>query len=123
MSTEDLISFLIRANKRLRKLCAISIALALAAAGSSAASWIRVNDAERVTIAATKEGGAVAVANDYGKPSAGMLASEIGGHVAVFNSDGKPAASMVVKENGDGQVGAWDRYGKGRTLEPLSSEK
>jgi len=47
-----------------------------------------------------------------------LSASPDGGLVYVYNKTGEFIAEMSADEYGNGVVGAWDRKGKGRTLEP-----
>ena len=41
-----------------------------------------------------------------------------GGYVAVDNKTGEIVVTLEVDEYGNGKVGAWNRKGKGRTLQP-----
>jgi len=41
-----------------------------------------------------------------------------GGMVAVYNKTDESIAQMYADEYGNGVVGAWNRKGKGRTLQP-----
>ena len=43
---------------------------------------------------------------------------ENGGDVTVLNKTGEPVCTMTVDEYGNGEVGVWDRKGKGRVLRP-----
>jgi hypothetical protein len=93
-----------------------------------------------VSIAATEDGGLLAIRNAAGKQAGEFHATEDGGNIAIRSADGKPvgmfgpgenggflgiynktverACTMRVDEYGNGEVGAWDRKGKRRTLTP-----
>ncbi len=45
-------------------------------------------------------------------------ANENGGSIKVLNKTGEEVVTLGVDEYGNGQVGAWNRKGVGRTLEP-----
>lgn len=50
--------------------------------------------------------------------SLGELVTGDGGTIRVHNETGQPVVTLLTDEKGNGEVGAWDRNGKGRTLKP-----
>ena len=72
-----------------------------------------------VAIGATKDGeGAVTTYNGSGQKLVSISATDDGGAVSVWNTDGQAVSTIRTDENGNGEVGAWDVSGKGRTLTP-----
>ncbi len=72
-----------------------------------------------VAIGATKEGeGALATYNGAGQKLVTITAADNGGAISVWNTTGEAICTARVDENGNGEVGAWNRDGKGRTLTP-----
>ena len=63
-------------------------------------------------------GGVVTTWNGKGQNLVQLGASENGGAIVVSNKTGEEVCTMVVDEYGNGRIGAWDRKGKGRTLQP-----
>jgi len=47
-----------------------------------------------------------------------LNATDNGGLVEVSNKTGEPIVSMLADEYGNGVIGAWNRKGKGKTLQP-----
>ena len=62
--------------------------------------------------------GMVATYQPNGKKLVGLVATDNGGLVNVRNKTGEVIAEMYADEYGNGLVGAWNRKGKGRTLQP-----
>ena len=62
--------------------------------------------------------GSVTIHQPNGKELVALRASDNGGAVYVSNKTGETIVSMKADEYGNGVVGAWDRKGKGRTLQP-----
>ena len=48
----------------------------------------------------------------------GGTADDTGGSLTVFNKTGEGIAQVKADDYGNGVVGAWNRKGKGRTLQP-----
>lgn len=63
-------------------------------------------------------GGALTLRGKDEKGVVGLGADEHGGFVTVFNKTGEPACTLDADATGSGKLGAWDRQGKGRTLQP-----
>jgi antitoxin component YwqK of YwqJK toxin-antitoxin module len=62
--------------------------------------------------------GAVATYQPNGKELVKLNAYENGGIVAVYNKTGQLIAKMEADGYGNGLVGAYNRKGEGRTLQP-----
>jgi len=60
----------------------------------------------------------VTIFQPNGKELVALGANASGGMIEVYNKTGEGIASMNVDEYGNGVVGAWNRKGKGRTLQP-----
>ena len=58
------------------------------------------------------------IVNDAGKVQATLGVGENGGGLSINNKTGERVAQLKVDENGNGLVGAYNRKGKGRTLQP-----
>ena len=73
-----------------------------------------------VSLGSTGNGGngLVKVNNKTNEGYAVMAAGDLGGLVEVTNNTGEIIAEMGPDEYGNGLVGAWNRKGKGRTLQP-----
>ena len=72
-----------------------------------------------VDLSATVDGeGTVTTYQPNGKRLVTLSASDSGGLVYVYNKTGEFIAEMSADEYGNGVVGAWNRKGKGRTLQP-----
>ena len=79
------------------------------------------NDAGKVAVAlGAKDGGDgyVYTQSAKGKMQVWLSATDTGGIVEVFNKTGETIAHLAAYEYGNGKVGAWNRKGKGRTLQP-----
>lgn len=62
--------------------------------------------------------GSLAVSNQEGEPWITAGGSANGGELQISNKTGERVITLGVDEDGFGEVGAWDREGKGRTLSP-----
>jgi hypothetical protein len=62
--------------------------------------------------------GALIVYSAELKEIVSLQSDEDGGWVKVYNKSGETIATMQADEYGNGVVGAWNRKGKGRTLQP-----
>jgi hypothetical protein len=72
-----------------------------------------------VVLDATDDGdGLVTTYQPNGKELVGLGASDTGGIVEVYNKTGEFIAEMSADEYGNGLVGAYNRKGEGRTLQP-----
>ena len=70
-------------------------------------------------LASTPKGeGMVATLNGKGQGLVWIGGTPNGGSVLVSNKTGENVCTMVVDEYGNGRIGAWNRQGRGRTLEP-----
>ena len=77
------------------------------------------NGKELVKLTSTEGGGgSVTTYQSNGKELVDLGTSDNGGLVYVFNKTGEFIAEMSADEYGNGVVGAWNRKGKGRTLQP-----
>ena len=47
-----------------------------------------------------------------------LASTDTGGYLSVSNKTGQSIATLMADEYGNGVVGAWNRKGKGRTLQP-----
>ena len=83
-----------------------------------AVSTYQPNGKALVTLSATEGGGSVTTYQPNGKELVKLGTSDNGGLVYVFNKTGQRIAEMIADEYGNGLVGAWNRKGKGRTLQP-----
>ena len=74
---------------------------------------------ELVTLSSTVENeGTVTTYQSNGKELVDLTAGENGGGIQVFNKTGEGIVDLRSDEYGNGYIGAWDRKGKGRTLQP-----
>ena len=72
-----------------------------------------------VELTSTVDGnGTVSTYQPNGKELVTLNSTDSGGVVQVSNKTGEPIAQMRADDYGNGVVGAWNRKGKGRTLEP-----
>ena len=72
-----------------------------------------------VRLSATVDGnGTVTTYQPNGKRLVDLTASDNGGMVCVSNKTGEVIVDLNADEYGNGVVGAWNRKGKGRTLQP-----
>ena len=51
------------------------------------------------------------------KPSVMLYSNENGGEISVFNKTGEEIVTIGADDYGNGEVGAWNRKGKGRILD------
>ena len=58
------------------------------------------------------------IVNDAGKVQATLGVGENGGALSINNKTGERVVQLKADENGNGLVGAYNRKGKGRTLQP-----
>ena len=73
---------------------------------------------ELVSLGATDNGGRITTYQPNGKELVAIGTTDTGGIVQVFNKTGEFIAEMSAAEYGNRLVGAWNRKGKGRTLQP-----
>ena len=72
-----------------------------------------------VALGATKDGeGAVTTYNGVGQKLVSISATDDGGAISVWNTAGQAISTIRTDKNGNGEIGAWDVSGKGRTLTP-----
>ena len=73
-----------------------------------------------VMLNSTPSGGAVTTYHRNGKELVRLTADsdDTGGFVSVYNKTGERIVEMYADDYGNGVVGAWNRKGKGRTLQP-----
>ena len=77
------------------------------------------NGKELVALGSTVDGdGTVTTYQPNGKELVGLGASDTGGMVEVYNKTGEDIVTLLADEYGNGVVGAYNRKGKGRTLQP-----
>ena len=79
------------------------------------------NDAGKIVVAlgANDDGnGLVQTKSAKGNDLVVLGSTDTGGVVDVYNKTGEVIANMYADEYGNGVVGAWNRKGKGRTLQP-----
>jgi len=77
------------------------------------------NGKELVRLGATVEDeGTVTTYQHNGKELVRLTTNPNGGAIEVLNKTGEAIATMYTDEYGNGQVGAWNRKGRGRTLKP-----
>ena len=77
------------------------------------------NGKRLVALGSTTGGnGLVKTYGPNGKELVELGATENGGGIGVYNKTGEGIVSMKANEYGNGVVGAWNRKGKGRTLQP-----
>ena len=77
------------------------------------------NGKDLVGLGVTAEGnGNVTTYAPNGKELVALNATDTGGMIAVFNKTGDGVVQLRADEYGNGVVGAYNRKGKGRTLEP-----
>ena len=62
--------------------------------------------------------GTVTTYQPNGKELVSLSASGNGGMIGVANKTGEDIVQMGADDYGNGLVGAWNRKGKGRTLQP-----
>jgi len=76
-------------------------------------------DKNLVRLSSTVDGaGTVTTYQPNGKELVNLTASDNGGFIEVNNKTGEAIATMFAEDYGNGVVGAWNRKGKGRTLQP-----
>jgi hypothetical protein len=63
-------------------------------------------------------GGRISAFNNAGKEMVSLGGSDNGGLIGVTNKTGEQVVTLGVDVHGNGEVGAWNREGKGRTLTP-----
>ena len=63
-------------------------------------------------------GGVVTIASRKGEGQVSIFNSENGGYVSLTNKTGEEIVQIYADEYGNGVVGAYNRKGKGRTLQP-----
>ena len=74
---------------------------------------------KKVKLSATVDGkGTVRTFLPNGKERVELSATDNGGLVYVYNKTSEMITEMSADEYGNGLVGAWNRKGKGRTLQP-----
>ena len=71
-----------------------------------------------VTLTSTVNGGRVDTYQPNGKMLVELGAGPNGGLIDILNMTGESIANMYADAYGNGEVGAWNRKGKGRTLQP-----
>ena len=77
------------------------------------------NGKELVRLTASTDGkGMVETYGSNGKELVTLGSTDNGGAIEVYNKTGEGIVSMRADEYGNGEVGAWNRKGKGRTLHP-----
>jgi hypothetical protein len=133
MSVEERIERLEIQNKRFR-LAFTVLVVALCGVVTMAATGDKVGQFEEITATRIlvkdemgKLGASISTANGAGMltlwtgkgmPLMIMSDTENGGHVQIFNKTGETVVTLEIDEYGNGQVGAWNRKGMGRTLKP-----
>ncbi len=65
-----------------------------------------------------KETGSVTTYQPNGRKGVRLGAVSDGGAIAIFHKTGDPIIDLYPNEYGNGVVGAYDRKGEGRTLQP-----
>ena len=74
---------------------------------------------ELVKLTSTVDGqGTVTTYQPNGKELVRLTSNDNGGGVQVFNKTGEDIVTLDADEYGNSVVGAWNRKGKGRTLQP-----
>jgi hypothetical protein len=73
---------------------------------------------ELVGLGSVGSEGTVTTYQPNGKMLVGIGTTDTGGMINVSNKTGETIAEMGADEYGNGLVGAWNRKGKGRTLQP-----
>ena len=77
------------------------------------------NGKESVELTSSVDGkGIVTTYQPNGKELVRLGANENGGLIGVVNKTGEVIANLYADEYGNGVVGAWNRKGRGRTLQP-----
>lgn len=71
-----------------------------------------------VSIHASGGSGWLSMSNKEGQRLITLQGTGDGGHIEVRNKTGEPVCVLRVDEYGNGEIGAFDRNGKGRTLKP-----
>jgi hypothetical protein len=95
------------------------VALTSTEGGNGLVSTYQPNGKDLVALGATAEGdGMVTTYQPNGKELVALGASDNGGLVYVSNKTGDTIAEMSADEYGNGLVGAYNRKGEGRTLQP-----
>jgi len=92
------------------------------AANDDGDGFVQTMSAERkelVRLSSTvSDNGIVATYQPNGKELVKLTATDNGGVIDVRNKTGERIVTMNADEYGNGVVGAWNRKGRGRTLEP-----
>jgi hypothetical protein len=97
----------------------IVVALGADPAGDGYLMTISAKTTALVSLSSTMEGnGMVTTYQPNGKELVRLGASDNGGMFTVSNNTGEGVAQMGADELGNGVVGAYNRKGKGRTLQP-----
>lgn len=65
-----------------------------------------------------EDGGLLGIYNAAGNTQVGLGVLENGGFLSIYNKTGEEVVQLFADEYGNGYVGAFDRKGKGRTLQP-----
>ena len=72
----------------------------------------------QMVLGTVEDGGILALFNKAGKQQIGLKADETGDYLSIYNKTGEGVVQLRADEYGNGLVGAYNRKGKGRTLEP-----
>jgi hypothetical protein len=71
-----------------------------------------------ITLGGTDSGGTVTTYSSSGEGLLELGGTDSGGAIYIYNKMGEGIVTLKADENGNGEVGAWNRNGKGRTLVP-----
>ena len=86
--------------------------------GNSTVTTYQSNGKPQVRLGSTGNGGLVGAYNKTDEGYAVMAMADNGGLVEVTNNTGEIIGQIISDKDGNGVVGAYNRKGKGRTLQP-----
>ena len=72
----------------------------------------------QVGLGVGEDGGVLGIYNKAGEPQVTLGSDETGGILNIQNKTGEDVVQLYADEYGNGKVGAFNRKGKGRTLQP-----
>jgi hypothetical protein len=97
----------------------LAVTVAATTDGSGMVQTKSAKGKETVWLGSTKDdNGTVSTYQPNGKALVSLISTDNGGFIDVYNKTGEFVAQMGADEYGNGVVGAYNRKGEGRTLQP-----
>ena len=98
-----------------------SAELGTSLSGAGTVSVLGKDGEKLVTLGTTTEGDGTVTTHTKDGELVRLGANDAGGFIIVTNKTGEAIVTLMADEYGNGEVGAWNRKGKGRTLTPEGS--